>query len=76
MAKQRHAVAVAEDGRQGEIRHIGEIGTDVESVRLLAVKLEKRTAALHFRYEAGPTGYGLYRQLAKLGHNARWSHHR
>lgn len=38
----RHAVAVAEDGRQGEVRYLGEIGADAESVRRLAAKLEKR----------------------------------
>ena len=68
-AKLRHAVAVAEDGRQGEIRYLGEIGADAESVRRLVAKLEKRHGSrLHFCYEAGPTGYGLYRQLIELGH--------
>jgi transposase len=68
VAKARHAVAVAEEGRQGEVRYIGEIGADPESVRRLVTKLEKRHDRLHFCYEAGPTGYGLYRQLIKLGH--------
>ena len=68
VAKARHAVAVAEEGRQGEVRYIGEIGADVESVRRLVGKLEKRHGRLHFCYEAGPTGYGLYRQLTTLGH--------
>jgi len=31
-------------------------------------KLSKRGAKLHFCYEAGPTGYGLYRQIIELGH--------
>jgi transposase len=68
-AKLRHAVAVAEDGRQGEVRYLGEIGADPESVRRLAARLEKRhEGGLHFCYEAGPTGYGLYRQLTGLGY--------
>jgi transposase len=68
-AKLRHAVAVAEDGRRGEVRYLGEIGADAESVRRLAAKLAKRHGGgLHFCYEAGPTGYGLYRQLTGLGH--------
>jgi transposase len=33
-------------------------------IRKLAGRYEK----LHFCYEAGPTGYGLYRQLRALGH--------
>ena len=69
VAKARHAVGVAEDGRQGEVRYLGEIGADVESVRRLVAKLEKRHGRLHFCYEAGPTGYGLYRQLTTLGHH-------
>jgi transposase len=69
VAKARHAVAVAEDGRQGEVRYLGEIGADTESVRRLAAKLEKRHGRLHFCYEAGPTGYGLHRQLTQLGHS-------
>jgi transposase len=69
VAKSRHAVAVAEDGRQGEVRYLGEIGADKDSVRRLVAKLEKRHGRrLHFCYEAGPTGYGLHRQLVELGH--------
>ena len=68
VAKARHAVAVAENGRQGEVRYFGEIGADPDSVRRLVAKLEKRHGRLHFCYEAGPTGYGLYRQLTTLGH--------
>ena len=68
-AKLRHAVAVAEDGRRGEVRYMGEVGADTESVRRLAAKLEERHGrGLHFCYEAGPTGYGLYRQLTELGY--------
>lgn len=68
VAKARHAVAIAEDGRNGEVRYLGEIDADKESVRRLAARLAKRHGELHFCYEAGPTGYGLYRQLTQLGH--------
>jgi transposase len=37
-------------------------------VRRLVARLEKKHGALHFCYEAGPTGYGLHRQLIQLGH--------
>jgi transposase len=68
-AKLRHAVAVAEGGRKGEVRYLGEIGADTESVRRLVAKLEKQHGSrLQFCYEAGPTGYGLHRQLTALGH--------
>jgi hypothetical protein len=46
VAKARHAVAIAEDGRRGEIRFIGEIGADPTSVRRLVGRLEKRHARL------------------------------
>jgi transposase len=68
VAKARHAVALAEPGRQGEVRYLGEIEADAASVAKLAGKLAKRHGRLHFCYEAGPTGYGLYRQLTALGH--------
>jgi hypothetical protein len=61
-------VAIAEDGRRGEIRFIGEIGPDPTPVRRLVGRLEKRHTRLHFCYEAGPTGYGPYRQLTEMGH--------
>jgi transposase len=67
-AKVRHAIAVAEDGRQGEVRYLGEIDADPVSVGKLIARLEKRHGMLHFCYEAGPTGYGLYRQIIALGH--------
>jgi len=69
VAKRRHAVAVAEAGRQGEVRYLGEIDAGPASVRQVVARLEKRHRKLHFCYEAGPTGYGLYRQLVALGHS-------
>jgi hypothetical protein len=42
VAKARHAVAIAEDGRQGEIRFLGEIDADPTSVRRLVGQLAKR----------------------------------
>jgi transposase len=68
VAKARHAVAVAEAGRHGEVRYFGEIDADPASVRQMVARLEKRHRKLHFCYEAGPTGYGLYRQLIAMGH--------
>src|SRR6185437_12207994 len=68
VAKAHHAVAIAEDGRQGEIRFLGEIDADPTSVSRMVSRLEKRHTRLYFCYEAGPTGYGLYRQLTEMGH--------
>jgi transposase len=58
------AVAVAE--MNGEVRSLGIIPNRAESVRRLVGKLGK-PAGLRVCYEAGPTGYVLYWQLAELG---------
>ena len=60
------AVAVAEAGRDGEVRSLGTIPNDADAVRRLVRKLEG-PEGLHVCYEAGPCGYVLYWQLAKLG---------
>lgn len=60
------AVAVAESGRGGEIRSLGIIPNRAESVRKLVKKLGT-SDQLRACYEAGPTGYALYWQLAELG---------
>jgi transposase len=67
-AKKKHAVAIAEDGRNGEIRYLGEIDSSPATVEKVIGKLAERYATLHVCYEAGPTGYGLYRQVKALGH--------
>ena len=40
MSKDRHAIAVADGGRDGEVRFFGEIGSDGGSVRRFVRKLE------------------------------------
>ena len=68
VSKARHALAIAEDGRDAEVRYFGEIETTAATVERFVRKLERKSGHLHFCYEAGPTGYGLYRQLVALGH--------
>jgi len=68
-AKAKHAVALAEPGRRGEVRYLGEIDTSPEAVRKLVTRLAAKHGTLHVCYEAGPTGYGLYRQIVALGHS-------
>ena len=60
------AVAVAEDGRDGDVRSLGTIPNRPASVRKLMGKLGA-ASSLRVCYEAGPTGYVLYWQLAELG---------
>ncbi len=56
------AVAVAEAGRDGEVRSLGVIPNRPESIRKLIKKLGP-VASLQVCYEAGPCGYVLYWQL-------------
>lgn len=60
-------IAVAEAGREGEIRHVGSIGGDLISVDRALRKLQSRGVRLHVVYEAGPCGYVLYRHLKAKG---------
>src|SRR3712207_2861527 len=63
------SVALAEEGRQGEVRFLGDIDNTPDAVRRLVSKLTGKYRQLLFCYEAGPTGYGLCRQITALGHD-------
>jgi len=67
-AKMRHAIAVADAGRDGEVRYLGEIDSAPATVERVIKKLGRRYEKVHVCYEAGPTGYGLYRQVRELGY--------
>jgi transposase len=67
-SKLRNAVAIAAEGRDGEVRYLGEIDNTPAATGKLVRKLAKRHPSVAFCYEAGPTGYGLYRQITGLGH--------
>jgi transposase len=67
-SKMRNAVAIADAGREGEVRFVGEIDNSLEAIAKLVRKLASKYGRLTFCYEAGPTGYGLYRQIRSLGH--------
>jgi transposase len=63
------AVAVAEAGRDGEVRSLGIIPNRPNAVRKLVQRLGG-TKGVKACYEAGPTGYALYWELQKLGLDA------
>jgi len=67
-SKLRNAVAIAEAGRAGEVRFLGEIENTAGATTKLVRKLEAKYERITFCYEAGPTGYGLHRQITALGH--------
>ncbi len=60
-------VAVAEPGRRPPELY-GDIANTTEAITQLARRLSRRSTQLRFCYEAGPCGYGLYRQLTAMGH--------
>jgi transposase len=66
--KETIAVAIAEDGRDGEVRYYGQIANEPAAVLKLVKKLAGKYGKLCVCYEAGPCGYGLQRLLASLGH--------
>ena len=68
VAKIRNAIAVAEDGRQGEVRFFGEVDASEANMRRVIQRIASKYEKAHFCYEAGPTGYGLYRLIRTLGH--------
>lgn len=68
VAKLRNAVAIAESGRDGEVRYFGEVDASESSMRQLIKKFAARHYKLSFCYEAGPTGYRLHRLITEMGH--------
>ena len=68
-SKSRNAAAIAEEGRDGEVRFLGEIENTEAATIKLARKLAAKYRRLTFCYEAGPTGYDLYRLIKYLGHD-------
>jgi transposase len=60
-------IALAEAGREGEVRHIGSIGGDLASLDKALRKLVSRGAPLHIVYEAGPCGFVIWRHLTAQG---------
>src|SRR2546428_11656506 len=65
-SKLRNAVAIADAGRGGEVRFLGEIENSGPATERLVRKLAARYERLTFCYEAGPTRHGLYRQIGGL----------
>jgi transposase len=66
--KETIAVGVARSGR-GKPEYFGEIKNSVAAVRKLLKRLSPDGEVLQICYEAGPCGYGLYRQIKSLGHD-------
>ena len=66
--KETIAVAIAEGNVGGEIRFYGNISNKPDVIEKLSKKFSKKYTNVNFVYEAGPCGYIIQRQLAKLGY--------
>lgn len=60
-------VALADAGRDGDVRFYGTIGGDLDSLHKVVRKLQSAGTTLRFVYEAGPCGYDIYRSLTNQG---------
>src|SRR6201994_4340099 len=68
VSKKKHAVAIAEGGRTGEVRFLGDVENSPLPIERTIKRLAGRYDRLHICFEAGPAGYGLFRQIQALGH--------
>lgn len=64
--KDTTVIAVAEGGRLGEVRVYGTIASDLGALEKVLRKLGGEGVTLHVVYEAGPTGFVIYRRLQQL----------
>jgi transposase len=73
VAKKKHVVAIAEGGRRGEVRFLGDVENSPSPIERTIRRLTDRYDRLQVCFEAGPMGYGLYRQVEALGQIVWWS---
>ena len=69
VAKGRNAIAIADGERGGDVRYLGEVDASPASMTRIVRRLAEKYDRVQFCYEAGPTGYGLYRLVTALGHD-------
>lgn len=67
VSKDKLAVAIAGGGVRDEVLSLGTFENTPASVDRLLKKLSGRGLPVSVCYEAGPTGYGLYRQVRAFG---------
>jgi transposase len=67
--KETITAAVAEGGRNGEVRQAGTITNDLHALEKLLRRIrgEDKERPLHVCYEAGPCGFVIARRLTQLG---------
>ena len=60
-------IAIAQQGRKGEVRSYGRIDGTLTALDKVVRKLVAKGNRLHFVYEAGPCGYQIHRHLTEKG---------
>ena len=60
-------IAIADEGRNGNVRFYGKIHNDLGQIDKVMRKLISQNSQLHCVYEAGPCGYPIYRYLTSQG---------
>ena len=73
VAKKKHAVAVAEGGRSGEVRFLGDVENNPLPIERTIKRLADRYGRLHVCFEAGPTGTGFIARSRRSATTAWWS---
>ncbi len=69
-------IALADEGRNGEVRHYGSIGRDTASLDKAIRKFRTAGTEHRFIYEVGPCGYEIYQHLTAQGFTAMLLHHK
>jgi transposase len=64
-------IAIAEDGRDGEVRSYGRINATLNELDKVVRKLVSTGKRPSFVYEAGPCGYKIYRHLTSKGYKCQ-----
>lgn len=59
------SVALAEEGRDGDVRFLGDFKNTPAAIAKFCRTLSRKAENLELCYEAGCFGYGIYRQLRR-----------
>ena len=65
--KKTITIAIIDEGRQNQSRIYGTIANDLDALDKFCRKMVSTSTRLYFVYEAGPCGYGIYRDLTDKG---------
>ncbi len=63
----KDSITVAHALSTGEVELLGRIGTTQTDIDRLCKRMQSKARCIRVAYEAGPCGYGLYRQLVQKG---------